>query len=98
MVFSTAFMMWKFLALITNTSAPVMVVVSESMAPAFHRGDIIVLWNREPSIKIGDIAVCWFPNREVPMVHRVVQTFWVVDETERNGHFKFVNSEEMSRF
>lgn len=87
-IFSAAFMTWKSLALFTNTPAPVMVVISESMAPAFHRGDVIILWNREPLIKVGDITVCWFPGREVPMVHRAVQTFWGVDDTGINGQLK----------
>ena len=84
-------MIWKSLALLTNTSAPIMVVVSDSMAPAFHRGDIIVLWNREPLIKVGDIAVCWFPGRELPMVHRVIRTFWEVDETGMHGQLRCEN-------
>lgn len=90
-IFSTAFMTWKSLTLFTNTPAPIMVVVSESMAPAFHRGDIIILWNRDTFIKVGDIAVCWFPGRELPMVHRTVQTFWEVDDTGLDGQLKCEN-------
>lgn len=51
-----------------------MIVISESMAPAFHRGDVVFLWNRERIIKVGDIPVCWFPSRSTPMVHRAIGT------------------------
>lgn len=52
-----------------------MVVISESMAPAFHRGDIIFLWNRSKLVNVGDIPVVWFKSQPLPMVHRAVQVF-----------------------
>lgn len=52
-----------------------MVVISESMAPAFHRGDIIFLWNRSKLVNVGDIPVVWFRSQPLPMVHRAVQVF-----------------------
>lgn len=73
---STLFMMWKGLGVVTNSSTPIICVVSESMAPAFHRGDILFLWNRTSSIEVGDIPVVWFEGAPLPMVHRVVQSFW----------------------
>jgi signal peptidase I len=72
---STTFMAWKGLCLLTNSGIPIVCVVSESMAPAFHRGDVLVLWNRTASIRAGDIPVVWFDGNPLPMVHRVVQVF-----------------------
>lgn len=69
-------MMWKGLSFVANSSTPIICVISESMAPAFHRGDILFLWNRTSSIEVGDIPVVWFDDAPLPMVHRVVQSFW----------------------
>lgn len=76
---SSTFMAWKGLCLLTNSPVPIVCVVSESMAPAFHRGDVLVLWNRASSVEVGDIPVIWFDGNPLPMVHRVVQVFSEVD-------------------
>lgn len=76
---SNAFMAWKSLCVLTNSSSPILVVSSESMAPAFHRGDIIVIWNREPFIRVGDIPVVWLPGRNLPMVHRAIKIRYELD-------------------
>lgn len=70
---STAFMIWKLLCVLSNSPCPVLVVSSESMAPAFHRGDIIVIWNRGPFVRVGDIPIVWLPGRSLPMVHRAIK-------------------------
>ncbi|KAJ5950781.1 signal peptidase I [Penicillium vulpinum] len=49
-----------------------MVVSSESMEPEFYRGDLILLWNHQEKINVGDIPVVWFPGRRLPMVHRAI--------------------------
>jgi signal peptidase len=59
-----------------------MVVASESMAPAFHRGDQILLWNQEDQIHARDIPVVWLPGQPLPMVHRAVK---VLRQVKRNG-------------
>ena len=61
-------MLWKAITCLTNCPCPIAVVTSESMEPAFHRGDIIFLYNRQQYINIGDIPVLWFENRKLPMV------------------------------
>ncbi|ROW00394.1 hypothetical protein VMCG_07332 [Cytospora schulzeri] len=75
MPLSAAFMAWKGLCVLTNSPVPIVCVISESMAPAFHRGDVLLLWNRKPTIEAGDIPVIWFEGNPLPMVHRVVQVF-----------------------
>lgn len=82
-------MAWKMLSVLTDSPQPVMVVISESMAPAFHRGDIIFLWNRQPTIKVGDVPVCWFPGRPTPMVHRAIQTHSEAEDRGRNGTYRY---------
>lgn len=67
------FSAWKGMCRITGSSHPVMVVSSESMEPAFHRGDLILLWNQQEKINVGDIPVVWFPGRRLPMVHRAIK-------------------------
>ncbi|GAW22417.1 hypothetical protein ANO14919_119540 [Xylariales sp. No.14919] len=73
---STTFIAWKGLSIATNSSFPIVCVVSESMAPTFHRGDLLLLWNWTTSVEPGDVPVVWFHRAPLPMVHRIVQTTW----------------------
>ncbi|KAI1083237.1 putative signal peptidase I [Whalleya microplaca] len=74
--FSAIFMLWKGLSALTNSPYPAHVVISDSMAPAFKRGDVIVLSNWEQEIRIGEIPVVWFSGNPLPMVHRAINTIW----------------------
>lgn len=67
-------MFWKALTIITGSPYPIIVVISESMAPAFNRGDLLFLWNRQHWIQAGEIPVCWFPGGQLPMVHRAIKS------------------------
>ncbi|KAK2750562.1 Signal peptidase complex catalytic subunit SEC11-like protein 2 [Colletotrichum kahawae] len=67
-------MAWKALSLATNCAFPAMVVLSESMEPAFSRGDVILLANWQ-EVEVGDIPVIWFQGQRLPMVHRAVELF-----------------------
>jgi len=46
LVLSTAFMLWKTLSVLSDSHSPIVVVLSGSMEPAFQRGDLLFLWNR----------------------------------------------------
>ncbi|KAI8980832.1 signal peptidase complex catalytic subunit SEC11C-like protein [Pilobolus umbonatus] len=73
-IVSTAFMIWKSIAVITNTESPIVVVLSESMEPAFQRGDILFLnMPRNEPIEINDICVFKLEGRDIPIVHRVIK-------------------------
>lgn len=72
-VFSSAFMLWKTLSVIANSHSPIVVVLSGSMEPAFQRGDILFLWNRENRQKVGDIVVYEIDGKSIPIVHRVLR-------------------------
>ncbi|KAI5859416.1 putative signal peptidase I [Durotheca rogersii] len=70
------FMLWKGFSVLADSPCPAHVVISESMAPAFQRGDIILLSNRGREIRVGDIPVVWFRNAPLPMVHRATKILW----------------------
>lgn len=72
LVLSSAFMFYKGLSVVTNSSSPIVVVLSGSMEPAFQRGDILLLWNRG-KVDVGDIVVYNVKGRDIPIVHRVLR-------------------------
>lgn len=57
LVLSTAFMLWKGVSIVSNSSSPIVVVLSGSMEPAFQRGDLLFLWNRAERTEVGEIVV-----------------------------------------
>lgn len=46
---------------------------SGSMEPAFQRGDLLFLTNKEDPIRVGEIVVFKVEGREIPIVHRVLK-------------------------
>ncbi|KAJ6187696.1 Signal peptidase I [Penicillium mononematosum] len=46
-----------------------------SMEPAFQRGDLLFLWNRDTRTEIGEVLVYNVRGKSIPIVHRVVRTF-----------------------
>lgn len=72
-VFSSAFMLWKTSSVVANLHSPIVVVLSGSMEPAFQRGDILFLWNRDRRQKVGDIVVYEIDGKSIPIVHRVLR-------------------------
>ena len=53
----------------TGSESPIVVVLSGSMEPAFHRGDLLFLTNKETEdIRVGEIVVFkvqFFPLNEI---------------------------------
>lgn len=50
------------------------VVLSGSMEPSIHRGDLLVLSNyEEQPLATGDIVVYKLPGRGIPIVHRILK-------------------------
>ncbi|KAK8726128.1 hypothetical protein OTU49_010384 [Cherax quadricarinatus] len=86
MIVSSALMIWKGLMVVTGSESPIVVVLSGSMEPAFHRGDLLFLTNydHEP-IRAGEIVVFKVEGRDIPIVHRVMK----VHEKE-DGTVKFL--------
>uniref|UniRef100_A0AC11CME2 Uncharacterized protein n=1 Tax=Ovis aries TaxID=9940 RepID=A0AC11CME2_SHEEP len=86
MIVSSALMIWKGLIVLTGSESPIVVVLSGSMEPAFHRGDLLFLTNfREDPIRAGEIVVFKVEGRDIPIVHRVIK----VHEKD-NGDIKFL--------
>lgn len=74
MIVSTALMIWKGLMVVTGSESPIVVVLSGSMEPAFHRGDLLLLTHeKDGPIYVGDIVVFKIEGREIPIVHRVLK-------------------------
>ncbi|CAR30722.1 ZYRO0E00704p [Zygosaccharomyces rouxii] len=72
-VLSSAFMFWKGLSIATNSHSPIVVVLSGSMEPAFQRGDVLFLWNRNERSKVGDVVIYEVQDKSIPIVHRVLR-------------------------
>jgi len=54
LILGTAFMIWKGLSVATDSPSPIVVVLSGSMEPAFQRGDLLFLWNR--NLRLNHLA------------------------------------------
>lgn len=52
------------------------------MEPAFQRGDILFLSNRDPVVSTGDIVVFKVAGRDIPIVHRVLRVHTHADTGE----------------
>lgn len=81
-VVTSSYMFWKGLSVVANTHSPIVVVLSGSMEPAFQRGDILFLWNREEYSKVGDVVVYEVQGKSIPIVHRVLREH-LVDKTKK---------------
>lgn len=75
MLLSGALITYKIMMLASNSESPIVVVLSGSMEPGVHRGDLLVLMNyekRQP-LASGDIVVYKLPERPIPIVHRLIK-------------------------
>ncbi|ODQ80476.1 hypothetical protein BABINDRAFT_160756 [Babjeviella inositovora NRRL Y-12698] len=66
-------MTWKGLSIVTNAESPIVVVLTGSMEPAFQRGDLLFLWNRNARNAVGDVVVYNIEGKPIPIVHRVLR-------------------------
>lgn len=66
-------MIWKAGGIITNAESPIVVVLSESMEPAFARGDLLFLTLESSPVYIGEIVVFKIKDKSIPIVHRVLE-------------------------
>lgn len=82
LIISSALTIWKGLMLVTGSESPIVVVLSGSMEPAFHRGDLLFLTNyRDDPVRVGDIVVFKIKGRDIPIVHRVIKLHQKEDGT-----------------
>ncbi|XP_011503801.1 PREDICTED: signal peptidase complex catalytic subunit SEC11A [Ceratosolen solmsi marchali] len=88
MIVSSALMIWKGLMVVTGSESPIVVVLSGSMEPAFHRGDLLFLTNNlEEPVRVGEIVVFKVEGRQIPIVHRVMKLH---EKGGKNGTVKFL--------
>ncbi|XP_051160015.1 signal peptidase complex catalytic subunit SEC11A [Leptopilina boulardi] len=88
MIVSSALMIWKGLMVVTGSESPIVVVLSGSMEPAFHRGDLLFLTNYEDEpVRVGEIVVFKIEGREIPIVHRVLKLH---EKNDQNKTVKFL--------
>ncbi|GJQ08588.1 hypothetical protein GpartN1_g379.t1 [Galdieria partita] len=73
LVFASALVIWKGAIAVSLSESPVVVVLSGSMEPGMRRGDLLVLSNRTEQLRCGDIVVYKVQNREIPIVHRIIE-------------------------
>ncbi|KAI3521247.1 hypothetical protein L2E82_16328 [Cichorium intybus] len=97
MIVSSALIIWKFLMCVTGSESPVVVVLSESMEPAFQRGDILFLRMGEDPIRAGEIVVFNIDRREIPIVHRVIKVHERNDTTDIDVLTKGDNNDQDDR-
>jgi signal peptidase len=83
--------------MISGSKYPIMVVSSESMEPAFRRGDLILLWNQQEHIRAGDIPVVWFPGRPLPMVHRAIKVSYNIKDRSEPAKYLRLASNRVNR-
>jgi signal peptidase I len=53
------------------------------MEPAFQRGDLLFLWNRDHEAAVGEIVVYNVKGKDIPIVHRVVRSYGDSVETRQ---------------
>eukprot|EP00871_Galdieria_phlegrea_P005655 jgi/Galph1/6090/GphlegSOOS_G4680.1 len=73
LVFASALVIWRGAIVLSFSESPVVVVLSGSMEPGMRRGDLLVLNNRSTELRCGDIVVYKVRNREIPIVHRIIE-------------------------
>ena len=86
--FFGSFLIYFILQLALNTDTPMVVVISDSMAPKINKGDLLFIQGKDPEdIELGDVIVfdadgLWSGAPEEPIVHRVVDKKKVDDDWE----------------
>merc|ERR1712224_1041666 len=68
---------------VTKSESPVVVVLSGSMEPGFHRGDILflTLYGEKDPFVPGDVVVFQIQGRDIPIVHRMMNVHQKTDGT-----------------
>jgi signal peptidase len=86
MIVFSALMIWKGLMFVTKSESPVVVVL-------FQRGDILFLNNAVTDVHVGDVVVFKIKDRDIPIVHRILE----VHKDEANGEVEFLTKGDNNR-
>ncbi len=69
-----AWLFYQSLAFAMNTPMPIVSVVSDSMEPTLHRGDLLVVTGMATAdYSIGDIVIYQRPEVSYTIVHRIIE-------------------------
>ncbi|MBI5347625.1 MAG: signal peptidase I [Candidatus Aenigmarchaeota archaeon] len=69
-----AWLFYQSLAFAMNTPMPIVSVVSDSMEPNLHRGDLLVVTGMATAdYKTGDIVIYQRPEVSYTIVHRIIE-------------------------
>eukprot|EP00056_Hartaetosiga_gracilis_P019014 m.12678 g.12678 ORF g.12678 m.12678 type:complete len:191 (+) comp7292_c0_seq2:117-689(+) len=89
----SALMIWKGMVVTLGSESPIVVVLSGSMEPAFHRGDLLFLsCHNDVPFRVGEIVVFKVDGRDIPIVHRIIK----VHEDE-DGKVQFLTKGDNNR-
>jgi len=84
--FFGSYLIYFIMQIALNTSTPMVVVVSDSMAPNINKGDLLFLQGVDPEdIEVGDVIVydahgLWVGAPDDPIVHRVID---IIEEDDK---------------
>ncbi len=86
---ASSYGVWLGLQFALGTNSPLVVVLSNSMAPTFYRGDLLIVQGvDDPSqVRVGDIIIFRNPTRN-PAYPQIVHR--VIDRKLENGRWFFV--------
>jgi len=70
--FLVAWVFYQGLAFATGTSMPIVSVVSDSMEPILHRGDLLFVLNADDP-QVGDIVIYQRSDVKYTIVHRIIE-------------------------
>ncbi|MFX0077362.1 MAG: signal peptidase I [Candidatus Hermodarchaeota archaeon] len=90
--FFGSFVLYFILQVALNTESPVVVVISGSMEPNIHKGDLLFLMGKDPEDirsgtaldQTGDVIVfdaqgLWIGAPQEPIVHRIINKYQIGD-------------------
>ncbi len=69
-VIAAAYIFYFGLGIALGTSTPMFSVVSESMEPTLHIGDMVIV-KAEKTYEVGDIVV--YMRGNIPIIHRIIE-------------------------
>lgn len=91
MIIADALAIWKGLSYATGSESPIVVVLSGSMEPELYRGDILMLTGaRNGTLAPGDIIVYNLAEREIPIIHRVLEHHWARPPRASREHHTYL--------
>ncbi|CCW68507.1 unnamed protein product [Phytomonas sp. Hart1] len=81
MFMSTCLVGWTGLTGLTWCEYSIVAVISGSMEPGYHRGDLLFLsGDFARPVEAGDIVVYRLLSKDIPVVHRVIETHHRADD------------------